>query len=152
MISGDNIRVMVRAKFSRKKITAVPEKKELALFYKIGGYPVLEEAADMLYEKLMADERVNFLIAANDLKLQRAQMKLYLAESLGVPSIHGDFEEMAVSSPLLKSSMALNHFVIIINYLRQAFLDLGINANIVDEAMVCIVASRKETHRNLSIT
>lgn len=123
--------------------------KNPVLFHKMGGYSLLEEAVDVLYEKLLADQRVSYFFGSNDMKVQRAQMKSFLAISLGVPSIHGNFGGDTNSSPFLKSGMALEHIIITMNHLRLSFLDLGVNAKLVDEAIVSIITSEK---RNKKIT
>lgn len=118
--------------------------KNPTLFHKMGGYPLLEEVVDVLYERLLTDQRISYFFGSNDMKLQRALMKSFLAKSLGVHGIHGNFEREIDSSPFLKNGMALEHIIIIMNHLRLSFLDLGVKARLVDEAIISIIISGKE--------
>ena len=118
--------------------------KNPVLFHKMGGYPLLEEVVDVLYERLLTDQRISYFFGSNDMKLQRALMKSFLAKSLGVHGIHGNFEGEIDPSPFLKNGMTPEHIVIIMNHLRLSFLDLGVKASLVDEAIVSIIISGKE--------
>jgi hypothetical protein len=72
-------------------------------------------------------------------------MKSFLAKALGVHTRHGAFEIDLATSPFIKSGMTTDHIVIIMNHFKQSFLDLGVHADLVDEAMVYIINYSKES-------
>jgi truncated hemoglobin YjbI len=115
------------------------------LFHQLGGYVLLEEAIYVFYEKILADPRTNYFFRGNDTRLQRARMKSFLAKLLAVPIVYGSFEMDRTSPLFIKSGMVHDHFIIVTNHLRQSFLDLAVNASLVDEVMaLIIIASRKD--------
>ena len=115
-----------------------------ALFHQLGGYALLEEAVDLFYEKILSDGRINYFFGSNDTRMQHAQMKSFLAKTFGVAALYGNFEIDLDPSPLNRHGMTTDHFVIAVNHLTQSFLDLGVEAALVDKAMVYIITSSKE--------
>jgi hemoglobin len=55
------------------------------LFDKIGGMPAVDEAVDLFYIKVLADERISHFFRWTHMKSQHSKQKALLAYAFGAP-------------------------------------------------------------------
>ena len=56
-----------------------------SLYERIGGVAAVEVAVDLFYEKIMADDRVNYFFDKTDMSVQRNHQKKFLTVAFGGP-------------------------------------------------------------------
>jgi hemoglobin len=115
------------------------------LFEKLGGKPAVEAAVDLFYDKIIADERINYLFADIDMKRQRAKQKVFLTYAFGgAPNYSG--KSMRAAHQRLVEEKGLNdsHFDAVAENLQETLEDLGVPGDLVAEVMAIVASTRED--------
>ncbi len=121
------------------------ESSEQTLFEKLGGKDAVEAAVDNFYEKIMADERINFFFDGVDMKRQRAKQKAFMTYAFGgAPNYDG--LSMRKSHAHLVEEKGLNdsHFDAVAENLQKTLEELGVAADLIGEVMAVVGSTRDD--------
>lgn len=115
-----------------------------SLYQRLGGKAALDAAVDLFYVKLLADERVNFLFDAVNMKSQIRKQKEFLAAAFGSPVAWTgkDLREAHANLDLREAD-----FTAIAENLQAALVELKLDEKLVAEVM-SIAGSAKDAVLN----
>ncbi|KAL6064466.1 Group 1 truncated hemoglobin [Balamuthia mandrillaris] len=101
---------------------------ERTLYDELGGEAAIDAAVDKFYEKVLADERVNFFFDGVDMRRQARMQKGFLIFALGGPRRYTGKGMKVVHERLVKEK-GLNdlHFDAIIELLSQTLREMGVS-------------------------
>ena len=110
----------------------------ISLYAKLGGEEAVDAAVDQFYEKVLADERVNYFFAKTDMKKQRRIQKSFLTFAFGGPKTYSGVG-MRKAHQKLVDEQGLNdtHMDVIVELLGKTLKELGVgDADITEAAAV----------------
>ena len=113
------------------------------VYEKIGGDKAIEEAVDIFYAKVLANNDVSHFFFHTDMEAQHEKQKLFLAMALGGPVEYTSENLRAAHAPLVNAGLNEEHFNIVAGILKSTLEDMSVSAELINEAM-SIVASTKE--------
>lgn len=125
---------------SEEKRQQFQREREASLYQRIGGGAALNAAVDLFYEKLLADERVNFHFEQVNMKGQIRKQKEFLAHALGAPTpwLGKDMRKAHAQLDLREED-----FNIIASHLQAALVELKVDEALVKE-IITLAASLKD--------
>eukprot|EP01060_Flectonema_neradi_P000127 TRINITY_DN100_c0_g1_i12.p1 TRINITY_DN100_c0_g1~~TRINITY_DN100_c0_g1_i12.p1 ORF type:complete len:138 (+),score=49.22 TRINITY_DN100_c0_g1_i12:170-583(+) len=112
------------------------DSKPKSLYERLGGAPAVDAAVDQFYEKVLADERVNFFFKNTDMKKQRRVQKSFLTFAFGGPKTYSGVG-MRKAHQKLVDEQGLNdsHMDTIVELLGKTLKELGVaDADITEAA------------------
>ncbi|MCG8601987.1 MAG: group 1 truncated hemoglobin [Verrucomicrobiales bacterium] len=111
-----------------------------SLYARVGGQEAINAAVDLFYEKLLADERVNFFFDDVNMKVQIRKQKEFLSAALGGP-------EPWTGKDMRKAHENLDlreeDFSVVAEHLQNTLVELKLDHKLVEEIMT-LVASTKD--------
>lgn len=118
------------------------------LFEQLGGDKAVDEAVDIFYEKVLADDHISHFFYDTDMASQHVKQKLFLNMVFGGSHHYTDKNLREAHSPFVKEGLNGEHFNLVAGYLKQTLEEMKVANNLIDEVMV-IVASTKADVLNL---
>ena len=134
--------------------------KPKSLYERLGGAAAVEAAVDQFYEKVLADDRVNYFFAKTDMKKQRGVQKSFLTFAFGGPKTYSGVG-MRKAHQKLVNEQGLNdtHMDVIVELLGKTLQELGVGdaditeaaaiANSVRDEVLCRDAKSKSLYERL---
>lgn len=111
-----------------------------SLYERIGGKDAVNAAVELFYDKILTDERVNYLFKNTDMKRQRAKQKVFLTYAFGgAPNYSGTSMRKAHAHLDLNEG----HFNAVAENLTTTLQELGVAQGLIDE-VTDIVATTKD--------
>lgn len=113
-------------------------KKADNVFKRLGGGPAVKAAVNIFYDKMLADDRVNYFFDGIDMKKQRAHQTIFLTFALGGTDKY-DGSNMTVAHQRLVNAlgMRMEHFDIVLHHLGASLQDLNVpEADIAETAAI----------------
>lgn len=111
-----------------------------SLYARVGGQGAINAAVDLFYEKLLADDRVNFFFDDVNMKVQIRKQKEFLSAVLGGP-------EPWTGKDMRKAHANLDlreeDFSVVAEHLQNTLVELKLDHKLVEEIMT-LVASTKD--------
>ena len=113
------------------------------LYEQIGGKAAVEVAVDKFYDRVMADDLINFFFAGIDMKKQRSHQIAFLTYAFGSTS-HYDGRSMQQAHQRLAKQMGLTdvHFDAVVEDLATMLQELS-----VPDALIAEVGKIAESTR-----
>ncbi len=121
------------------------EPAEQTLFEKLGGKDAVNAAVELFYEKVMADDRINFFFDGVDMTRQRAKQKAFMTYAFGgAPNYSG--LSMRDSHKKLVEEKGLNdsHFDAVAENLQNTLDEMGVPADLTGEVMAIVGSTRDD--------
>ncbi|CAK0782363.1 hypothetical protein CVIRNUC_005651 [Coccomyxa viridis] len=114
------------------------------LFAQLGGGPAVNAAVDLFYDKMMADDRVNFFFKGVDMKKQRAHQAAFLSYALGgAQKYEGNGNMTAAHQRLVNDmGMRMEHFDIVLEHLGASLEDLNVPSEKIQETAAVVETLR----------
>ena len=114
---------------------------EQTLFERIGGRDAVNAAVDLFYEKVMADDRINYLFDSVDMKRQRGKQKAFMTYAFGgAPNYDGQSMRKAHAHLNLNDG----HFDAVAENLQNTLVELGVTEGLINEAMAIVASTRDD--------
>jgi len=115
------------------------------LFERIGGKDAVNAAVDIFYEKILADDRVNYLFENTDMPRQITKQKVFLSYAFGgLPTYDGkNLREAHKHMDLTEE-----HFGAVAENLQATLEELNVPEDLIGEVMA-IAASTHDDVLNL---
>jgi len=118
---------------------------ETSLYERIGGREAVEQAVDVFYEKVLADDLVSSFFEGTDMGRQRGKQKAFLSYAFGGPAQYTGKDMRESHSHL---DLGEEHFIAIASHLQGTLEELGVAEDLVGQAMA-IAASTHDDVLNL---
>ncbi|HEY9848733.1 MAG TPA: group 1 truncated hemoglobin [Leptolyngbyaceae cyanobacterium] len=91
----------------------------MTLYEKVGGQEAVKEIVDDFYQRVLADDTVNYFFAHTDMEKQRRHQTAFISYALGGPQYSGRSMEKAHAGLNLQPE----HFDAIAKHLGEALAD-----------------------------
>lgn len=101
-----------------------------SLFERVGGEATVDEAVDLFYQRVLADDRVNEFFEGMNMQAQARKQKLFLTKVFGGPNDY-DGDDMRAAHAHL--DLERSHFDAIVENLAATLCSMGVAAGDIDE-------------------
>lgn len=119
--------------------------ESLTLFEKLGGRGAVDAAVDIFYDKIMKDERVNYLFEGVDMKRQRAKQKVFLTYAFGgAPNYSGLSMRKAHEHLVKEKGLNEGHFNAVAEDLVATLVELNVPQNLIDDVVAVVLTTKKD--------
>jgi hemoglobin len=116
-----------------------------SLYERIGGEPAIMAAVDLFYAKVMDDELTRPYFNGLDMSAQVKKQVAFMSRALGGPvEYHGRDLRAAHAKLVREKGLGDAHFDAVATHLRATLEELGVQKELVDEAMTAIGGMRAE--------
>lgn len=115
---------------------------EESLFDKIGGHEVLGAAVDLFLKKVLADSCLVSFFHNTNMNRLRAKQKAFLTMVFGGPSKYNEYALGGIHAPMLTNGLSDLHFDAIKENLKNAFKEVKIPDNLIQEALKIVESKR----------
>lgn len=115
-----------------------------SLYERLGGEAFLAEATGLLYARILIDDDLSPFFAGMNVKRIEARQRAFLAYAFAGPEITPKVDLAAVHAPLLGKGLNHRHFDLLVRYLCDTMIELGINENLILEAVDRVEATRAD--------
>lgn len=109
------------------------------LYERLGGEAVLDEAVDIFYRKVLADDRISAFFEDVDMDRQAGKQKAFLAMVFGGPTEYTGRDMREAHQPLVARGLVDDHVDAVIEHLGKTLEELG--ASEVDIEAVAAIAN-----------
>lgn len=110
-----------------------------SLYERLGGAPAIDQAVDIFYRKMLADNRVSGFFDETDMDRQIAKQKAFLTMVFGGPNKYTGKDMRAAHKHLIARGLNDKHVDIVIEHLGGTLKELG--AADADIAAVAAIAN-----------
>lgn len=115
------------------------------LFEKLGGMEAIVSAADLFYEKVVADERTSRFFSGIDMELQSTKMVAFMAWAFGGPDeFKGRDLRVAHRDLVTKHGLNDTHFDVVAEHLKATLDELGIAPELTAQVLATVGGTRNE--------
>lgn len=104
------------------------------LFKRLGGAPAINAAANLFYEKVLADERIKHFFDSVDMKKQIAKQKAFLTVAFGGPNKYTGKSLAEGHAHLVEQGLNDDHFNAVMENLGATLKELGVEDELIGEA------------------
>ena len=112
------------------------------LFERIGGASVVRVATDLLYQKVLADERVSSFFKSTDMNRQREMMAAFLSWSFGGPEVYTGRDLRELHKPMVQNGLNDEHFEIVVGYIKETLKELDVAVDVAVDVLVILESTR----------
>jgi truncated hemoglobin YjbI len=95
------------------------------LFERLGGAPAVDQAVDIFYGKVLADNRINRFFQGVDMKRQAIKQKAFLTMVMGGPTNYTGKNMRDGHAHLVKDGLDDSHVDAVIELLAATLKELG---------------------------
>jgi len=114
-----------------KKIDKIQEVVR-SIYEEVGGAKGIEAAVDLFYQKIIADDEVNYIFQEINLSQLKKHQRHFLTFATGGPN---NYAGRNMRDAHLKLNLKENHFNVVARILRETLLEIGVNEKITDSIM-----------------
>jgi hemoglobin len=116
-----------------------------SLYDRIGGEPAIMAAVDLFYKKVINDELTRPFFDGLDMNAQVQKQIAFMSRALGGPvEYHGKNLRAAHARLVREQALGDAHFDAVATHLRATLEELGVQKNLVDEALTNIAGMRND--------
>ncbi|HEX6275498.1 MAG TPA: group 1 truncated hemoglobin [Polyangiaceae bacterium] len=116
-----------------------------SLYDRIGGEPAIMAAVDLFYEKVKNDEVTRPFFDGLDMNSQVQKQIAFMSRALGGPvEYHGKDLRVAHARLVRDKGLGDAHFDAVATHLRATLEELGVQKDLVEEALTAIAGMRDE--------
>ena len=116
-----------------------------SLYDRIGGEPAIMAAVNLFYDKVMKDELTRPFFGNLDMGAQVQKQIAFMSRALGGPvEYHGRPLRSAHAKLVAEKGLNDSHFDAVAFHLKATLEELGVECDVVDEAITAIGGMRDE--------
>ncbi len=120
----------------------MPAQKEFkSLYERLGGTDVVEQAVDLFYDKVLADDRIKHFFGQVDTKRLRDKQRDFLSYACG-GSVTYDSDILRKAHKHL--DLQEEHFTAVVGHLETTLEELGVADDLVQEVVAIASATRDD--------
>ena len=114
-----------------------PKQQEVSrsLFERLGGQAVLDSAIDILYDKILTDDRIKGFFENIDTERLRNKQKAFMAFAFGGEAEYKGKSLEEAHRSLADQGLSGDHFQVMVEHFRGALNELNISETLIDEAI-----------------
>ena len=113
--------------------------KDPVLFEQLGGKPAVDVVVENFYEKILSDEKVNFMFEKTDMKKQKRHMKGFITMAFGGPSLYTGETMRKVHAKVNKDAYPTeDHFGVVGGHLVATLQELDVAQDLIDQVVVVV--------------
>lgn len=117
---------------------------DATLYERIGGKDALDAAVDIFYQKVLADERINFWFESVDMAKQRGKQKAFLAYAFGAPVKYTGENMRDAHAPMVEKGLNDDHFNSVAENLVATLTELNVPQALIDEVCALLETTRDD--------
>lgn len=106
----------------------------MSLYSDLGGEPAVDAAVKLFYEKVLADNTINYFFDGVDMKRQMKMQKAFLSYVFGGPNNYNGKTMKEAHSRVASSGLNNNHFDTVLSHLGDTLSELGVAQEAIKEA------------------
>lgn len=114
------------------------------LFEQIGGRAAMNQAVDVFYKKMLADDRVNYFFDTTDMKKQAAKQKAFLTMVCGGPNNYTGKDMREGHAHLIERGLNDTHVDIVIKHLGDTLAELGVAPELIAQVAAAAESMRDD--------
>lgn len=115
------------------------------LYERIGGENAVVAAVDLFYAKVMADELTRPFFERLDMAAQSRKQVAFMTWAFGGPNKYKGRDLRLAHSELVKrDGLGDAHFDAVTRHLRETLVELGVEPNLIEEALAIVAGTRTE--------
>jgi hemoglobin len=107
----------------------------ITLYERLGGQAAISAAVDLLYDKILKDERVNGFFAHTDMAALGAHQKAFLTMAFGGPNEYTGRNMRDGHRYSVRNGLNGDHFDIVVGHIRDTLSDLNVPADAAAEVL-----------------
>ena len=115
-----------------------------SLFERLGGFPAVEAAVDLFYDKVLADPGISHFFDGTDMTAQRGKQKAFLITVFGGPATYTGKDLRRAHAPLVERGLNDSHFDAVAGHLQATLEELGVASDLSDEVMSIAASTRDD--------
>lgn len=115
-----------------------------SLYEELGGEAAVNQAVDIFYRYVLADDRVNHWFDGLDMEKQAAKQKAFMTMAFGGPHHYTGKDMRAAHAPLVKRGLNDAHFDAIGENLTKALKDLNVPQDKIDQVLAIVESTRPD--------
>ena len=113
----------------------------MSLYEEIGGKPAVDAAVDIFYDKILADNSINYFFTDMNMRQQRMKMKLFLYYALGG---EGQYSGKDLRSSHKDLNLTDDHFNSVGKHLKETLEELSVKPSIIDQLLAVVESTRDD--------
>ncbi len=117
---------------------------ESTLYERIGGKDALDAAVDIFYQKVLADDRINFWFEGVDMDKQRGKQKAFLAFAFGAPVKYSGKDMRDGHAHLVAKGLNDDHFNAVAENLVATLNELNVPDELIQEIGTLLESTRDD--------
>ena len=114
------------------------------LFEKLGGEAALDATVNSFYEKVLADDRVNYFFKETDMVKQKQHQKRFLTYAFGGASKYTGKSMHKAHKKARKQGLNVTHFDAICENLVKTLKELGIAQELIDQVVAICMTTKDD--------
>ena len=115
------------------------------LFDRLGGKPAVSATVDIFYDKVLKDERINFMFSDTDMKKQKRHQRRFMTMAFGGPNLYsGDSMSKAHEKVNLGERPTEEHFGAVAECLIETLQELKIPQADIDEVVEIVLTTKSD--------
>lgn len=116
----------------------------MSLYEQLGGEPAIDAAVEILYRKLLSDNRVSHFFDDVDMDGQIAKQKAFLTMAFGGPVNYTGQDLRNGHAHLVKKGLNEGHFNAVGEALLGTLQELNVPQPLIDQVMAIAVAAKSD--------
>jgi hemoglobin len=115
-----------------------------SLYDRIGGEAAVLAAVVLFYKKVLADETTKSFFSELDMEKQTQKQIAFMTWAFGGPAEHKGRDLREAHAGLVKRGLNDVHFDAVAKHLKATLEELGVEPELVNEALTIVGGTRKE--------
>ncbi|MCL6415012.1 group 1 truncated hemoglobin [Aestuariirhabdus sp. Z084] len=104
----------------------------MTLFDRIGGAPAVDQAVELFYKKVLADDHVANYFASVNMQSQARRQKAFLTMVFGGPVNYSGKQMREAHAHM---NLRESHFAAVVSHLQETLRELGVCETDIEEAL-----------------
>jgi hemoglobin len=104
------------------------------LYEQLGGAPAVAAAVDILYRKVLKDERIKHFFQGVDMAGQIAKQKAFLTMAFGGPANYSGLDMRNAHARLVAKGLHGGHFDAVMEHLGATLVELKVPGDLISQA------------------
>lgn len=116
----------------------------MSLYEKIGGDQTISDAADIMYSRVVLDERLAPFFDSLDMDQQRQKFRAFLIFATGGPHQYSGLSLINAHTNVVNQGLTHKHVDAMLEHLTFAFDEIGVSHKITEQVVTLLSSFRNE--------
>ena len=114
------------------------------LIERLGGSEAVSAAIDLMYQKILADDRLLPFFENVDMDRLKAQQVSFISTALGGTDEHAGVDLGGAHAHLVARGLKPEHFDSVLDHLRDSLIELGVGDDLIGEVLTVVETTRSD--------